>query len=563
MILFSNSSNKNNPMKFTTEGESVVKEFFNTKNKEEIILRIDDKVNKLTTELTETIGTEYSMLVDACEVLDTLWDKINELKIVNTETEKMAHNLLVGLKENKELESDLEQAFERICIVQKELLRLEKILELKKETENDLIKLKTSRKKEYVEIDDNIYFRIVNSIIKMEGQVAFYEKYYFFGVLVEEINNIKDMFEEVITQNIKEFLELDWVSIGREVKVSKDFRIFDEIKAEEKKICNRKVQDTIYSFKKFSYMIPKIVATINSHRKKVFDTLDDQCKPNDEVKKTNNENKKKSDDKKKKTNENQGKDDEKQEKNDDDLLCFYIGNMLLSDLLSRNFQSIEPFYDLMFVALPKLKGCSNELVAKVRIIAEKLKISSIELDRAIEMLIYNHFESVFKPVIFVTLTKEEIAERIEKSLEFLETINNYENEFDEILAKRIDNSFIYMLNNTPFENFFTRVEEAKEMFTLIHNKNEVFQEYPFEFVEEMQNSIMKLAERKVAELQKFSTNGSAKEIVKKILSLKETECVDLKKQILQLIVDGAEKIFKGKSSDDKILFVDTAHRNLN
>ncbi|KAM0681003.1 hypothetical protein GINT2_000786 [Glugoides intestinalis] len=539
-------------MKFTTEGESVIKEFFNAKNKEEIILRIDDKVNTLTSELKEIIGTEYSALVDACEVLDTLWDKINELKIVNTETEKMAHSILVGLKESKGVESDLEQAFERICAVQKELIRLEKLLELKKETENDLKRLKIGRKKEYVEVDENMYFRIVSNVIKMEGQVTFYEKYYFFGVLVEEINNIKDEFEEIITDNINEFLELDWVSIGREVKVSKGFKIFDEIKAEEKKICTKKVQDTIYSFKKFSYMIPKIVKTINNYRKKIFDTLGEESKPDDKGKAGE---RKKGDESKKPGERKNG---------DEDLLCFYIGNMLLSDLLSRNFKSIESFYDIIFIGLSKIQGCSNELVAKVRIIAEKLKISSIELDRAIEMLIYNHFETGFKPAVFMTLTKEEITERIQKSLEFLETINSYENEFDEILAKRIDNSFIYMLNNTPFENFFTRVEETKEIFSsLIHNKNELFQKYPFAFIEEMQNSILKLAERKVEEIRIFSVKGTTKEIVKKILHLKETKCIELKKQILLLIVNGAEEIFEGKSSDDKILFIDTAQRNLN
>ncbi|ELA41395.1 uncharacterized protein VICG_01636 [Vittaforma corneae ATCC 50505] len=114
-------------MRFSTENESLLKSFFTSKDKEKVVAIANKRLEAKTNKLLEAMGSEYSTLVDACDILDILWDKVNDLKIINTEVSRLASSLLISVNENKRQEKELAQCHDRISVVQGELLNLEKV----------------------------------------------------------------------------------------------------------------------------------------------------------------------------------------------------------------------------------------------------------------------------------------------------------------------------------------------------------------------------------------------------------------------------------------------------
>lgn len=519
-------------MRFSTESENLLKSFFTSKDREQVISIVDKRLEEMTDRLHQAIGSEYSTLVDACDILDILWDKVNELKIMSAEVSRLANNLLTSINESKEQEKELAQCYDRISMVQKELLKLERFIEQKDEVTKLLETLNTNNNEQSTSNDrtESEYFKIVRDIAQMESQIDLFKNYYFYGIFLEEIGKIKESFELILKKNMKKFLNQDWNEIGKELEITRRFKIFDEIGNKKHNICNEQTRETIYCIRQLKCAIPIIELLVTEERTKMFEETEKQgqCDPEEA----------------------------------DKVVCFYIGNILLSYILSDFLPNVEPFYSHMFVNLSKYSKCKTNLISKLRMLAEKLGVSNSDLDHSIETIVYSYFEDEFNPKTLLKLSNDDISQRIFKGYDFLKSINSYENEFDEVFLKKIDNALLFVLNSTPFEHFFTRLDDVQNIISKLKSKDEHFNDYSFECIDEIQRSVWRLSERQVDDIKAFAKENDNESIVKKIIALRDVKSKDFKVKFVQILTDKVDGTFENKSPEDKALFLDTARRNL-
>lgn len=518
-------------MQFNAENENTIKEFFNSNQKLQFLKEVEEKVRKINTELNAAVGTEYSVLVDACESLDALQEKIIELKSINVEAEKLAEKIVQVVKETKEQEEELEQRYQKMSEVQKELNKIENFILMKVKIEEDL---KVIEDEKYV---DELYFRITKNIKEMEDGITLFRKYYFFGIISENLNAIKVDFDNVLQKNVKEFLDLDWTAVGKGIKVYKEFKLFDEINAEECKVCTKKLADTLYSIRALDYTQQTMIEFVDSYRKGLFENQEGFL--NAEI-----------------------TEEATRKAREEGLLCFYIGNVLLSNFLLKKLSKIETFYDRIFSNLLRLKYCNMELLRKMRIMFEKMQVSSPDLDIAVEMLVHNHFENEFKDFKTMKVEKAELLKKIDESFEFLALMNSYDQEFDEIFAKKLDDSIVQILESESTDNFFEKLEEIKEIVEKIKDENDFFKDYTFTCATDIEKSIRRVVREKINELKRQGIDADTEVVVKKILSFKEMENKEFRKEFTETLKKEVDDVFKGRPEDDKTLFIDTAERNL-
>ncbi|ELA41394.1 uncharacterized protein VICG_01635 [Vittaforma corneae ATCC 50505] len=374
------------------------------------------------------------------------------------------------------------------------------------------------------------YFKIVRDITQMEKQIDLFKHYYFYGIFLDEVNKIKENFGLVLKENMRKFLNQNWGEIGKELEISGRFKVFDEIRNKKHDICNEHIKETMYCIKQLEYTVSLIELLIVEERTRMFKEIEKQTQCSQEEA--------------------------------DQIVCFYIGNILLSHILSDAFPNVETFYSQMFLNLSRYSICQINLISKLRILTEKLGIFNSDLDHSIETIVYNYFGSEFDPKALFKLSEEDISLKIFKCYDFLKSINSYENEFDEVFLKKIDNSLLFILNSTPFEQFFTRLEDVKNIISKLRLKDEHFNDYSFECIDEIQKSIWKLSEGQANDLQAFAKHNNAEDVVKKILALKEVKNKDFKEKFVQVLADKVDEIFENRSQEDKALFLDTARRNL-
>lgn len=508
-------------MKFSTTNENLLKNFFQTKDKEKIILNVEEKQKECIDKLEKAIGTEYSSLVDACNVLDNLWDKVNDIKILNVEISKIANNLIEDIKENNNQENELKQCYDRILATQKELIKIENFVNLKEESNKLIQEIKDLNE------EREAYFKITQNILQMENEIKLFKKYYFYGSFLNELNKIKDSFEEILKSNIKQFLGQDWMIIGQNIEINRNFSIFDKIKEETNNICNKKTLKTLYCLKRLEYARLLIEEIILEERKSMFSRVEGH-----------------------------------KLETSDKIINFYIGNILLSHILVKIFKGIENFYTHIFKKISDLKIKDINNISKLRLITNKLGISNTLLDQSIETVVYSYFQNEYSCVEISKLEDKEILKRINDGYSFLKGIDSYENEFDEIFLKKLDDSFIFMMNNTSFDTFFLRLENIKKYISELKSKEDHFKNFRFESVSEMKRSILKVVEKQLIDLKKFSEENSTEEVVKKIISYKNIKNEEYRKFFIEKLEQKIDQIFEKRSKEDKMLFIDTAKRNL-
>lgn len=522
-------------MKFSAENEDLLKRFFTaTENREKMAYETRERAHTLTNELVGAVESEYSTLMDACGVLEDLWERTTKLKEVNESTSKLAKGLLKDAIDNMKQEKELIRCNERITNIQKELSRIEEYVRHKNEADKLLRFIETDTSGENggsTEENDggprNSWFHFTKALVKMDEIVGLFKKYYFFGLFFEELAKIKQKITNIAIKNIERFLNQNWALLGKRIEVSRDFKIFDDLKVRKKDVYDELTYETFYCIKKFPYMQPVIKKVITAKRCKMFE------------------------------------DATKLYKNDPDTaVCFYIGNIFLSYLLSEIFPSIDTFYPLMFTGLRSLPSYKIELISKLRLVVEKLKISTVELDSTVENIVYKYFERELESKKLVKLSNKEIIEKVLQSHGFLQAINSYDGEFDEIFLRNLDDALIYAIENAPFDHFFERMDGIEDIITKLRDKDPYIKDYSFECLRDGKRQISKIAEKQVNELQEFGLKNTTENIVKKIISYKEIKNRDFKSKFVEILKAKIDKIFEGKTKEDKALFLDTAKRNL-
>jgi len=524
-------------MKFSSENEDLLKKFFaEDKNRDVMLLTTRERVENLKSELFRAVESEYSTLMDACGVLDELWDQMENLKKANEDTSKLSKELLKDIVSNRRQGAELVQCNERIGVIQRELGKIEeyvrnrqdavRLMDLIEAAEQSETSGSTDDEENISPQKQNRYFNLTQAIMKMDETIGLFKKYYFFGSFYDELRKIKERLETIIRGDIERFLNQNWAALGKRIEITNEFRIFEDVKARRRDICDERTYETIYCIRRLEYMEPMIRELIRAKRTEMLALAHKHCTTNP-----------------------------------DNTVCFYIGNILLSHFLAEIFPSLDTFYTQIFASMQSLESCEIGLVSKLRLVAEKLRVSSVELDSTVESIVYKYFERELGYKALFKLTNKEILEKVLKGHTFLTSINSYESEFDGIFLRSVDNAFVHILNELPDE-LFDRISCIEGVIEKLKSRDPHFKDYTFECMETTRTSVNKMAEKEVGDLKAFAENNSTEEVVKKIISYKEIKNKDFRSKFVEILKEKANKVFEGKSKEDKVLFIDAAKRNM-
>lgn len=504
-------------MRFSTHSNNTFKEFFKSNEKDKIIADISREKEMIRSEIKDFINNSYSAPVDACDSLDLLTEKIDNLKMINNEVERVSKELISDLNENKEQESDLKQCLDRISILQKEIIKISRFLDILVETEN------------FISKNTSNSFVISKNMEFLDETLKGFQNYFFFISFRDRIENIKEKLKEHIENTIDEFLNQDWTEIGRNLTVDESFQFFDDIREQESMLNPTKILDSIY----YSKIFPKYIENmIDNKRKSIFQKV--ESKKNEEI------------------------------------IHFYIGNIFLSGFLQK-FVQIESFFSHIFTKIPEMSSVDINACGKLKKLVNKIGIMSEDLNYAIMTIVYVYFDENFRSVDLNKLSETEIIKKIEGAISDLKSVNSYENEFDEIFLKKMDDSLIYILNNSDENVFFKKLNEVKNILSKLKTGENSTSlkagenstslktgDYPFEVKYEIERSISRIANKKLEGLK----NLSAEEVVKRIVEWKNVDSTDFKSEIIKIIEERSKELFSNYNDDERILFIDTARRNL-
>lgn len=485
-------------MRFSTHSNNIFKEFFKSNVKEKIIENIKKEKEMITSEIKDFINDSYSAPVEACDSLDILVEKINNLKMINNEVERVSNELMLDLNENKEQERDLKQCLDRISIIQKEIITISKFLDVLTEVETTIDTGRSS-------------FLIAKDLTFLDETLKSLQKYFFYISFRDRVETIKEKLKKYIETTIDEFLNKNWTEVGRKLSITDDFKLFDEIQEQESMLNPAKMLDVIY----YSKIFPGYVeSTIDGKRKSMF------------------RNAKK-----------------------DEIVYFYIGNVFLSGFLQKYVQ-IETFYSQIFTEISEMRSVNINACVKLKKLINRMGIMSEDLNHAIGTAVYVYFEEYFKPADLNKLSGSEIIKKIEEGATSLAKMNSYENEFDEIFLKKIDDSLVYILNSSDENVFFRRLEDTKNI--LLKLESLKLGDYPFEVKHEIERSIFKMANKSVESLNQLDP----KDVVEKIIGWKKVDSVEFKEAVIKILEDRSNELFSEFTEDERVLFIDTAKRNL-
>lgn len=485
-------------MRFSTHSNNIFKEFFKSNVKEKIIENIKKEKEMITSEIKDFINDSYSAPVEACDSLDILVEKINNLKMINNEVERVSNELMLDLNENKEQERDLKQCLDRISIIQKEIITISKFLDVLTEVETTIDTGRSS-------------FLIAKDLTFLDETLKSLQKYFFYISFRDRVETIKEKLKKYIETTIDEFLNKNWTEVGRKLSITDDFKLFDEIQEQESMLNPAKMLDVIYYSKIFPGYIE---STIDGKRKSMF------------------RNAKK-----------------------DEIVYFYIGNVFLSGFLQKYVQ-IETFYSQIFTEISEMRSVNINACVKLKKLINRMGIMSEDLNHAIGTAVYVYFEEYFKPADLNKLSGSEIIKKIEEGATSLAKMNSYENEFDEIFLKKIDDSLVYILNSSDENVFFRRLEDTKNI--LLKLESLKLGDYPFEVKHEIERSIFKMANKSVESLNQLDP----KDVVEKIIGWKKVDSVEFKEAVIKILEDRSNELFSEFTEDERVLFIDTAKRNL-
>lgn len=677
------------PMKFSSLGERVLKEYFSSHNKTEMVSDLDDKIAKMEEGIMNFLKSDYSQLIDECSYLEDLKEKMNDIRLVNTDVSRIANGLSISVKYTAKDESELDKYADRIAICQREMKTIEKFLELMLDVEKLIEKLKSVNENNVKNIEVNcksnvnklnsdsrsnssnfngtsqgqgsirdsrssamdqetsqdprsstmdqesirnprsssfnqgrhtesnpsdsashsnaqdqertaesqmdigsqssinslsntvsrlsisnqtseqlasansvlsrsnnskivseqsisfenvatssIHFKITTDLVKMNSLIGSFAKFYFQTGFKNNLENIRNNYKNIVFKDIERLISMNWCAIGANLNIEKSFSICDSI------TNNEFIPDfaitSLFSIKLIG-LEKEATDFINKVRKVSFDIKRSQFwRAMQEVNSDQNKNALNS---------------------TDDLVYFYIGFMLLSNLVSKHFKKCLTFHCEIFSDLSNLKTCSPSAISKLRKLAQRLSISNAMLDSSIENLVFNYVDSSFKHPDILKYNNEKILQNIKKCINFVNEINQYSGEFNELLTRKIDDSFIFILNNSPIDVYFDRVTEINN-FNIELKKNEIFKNAKFDNLKELDRSLMKVAEKEVEDLALFSSKKTTEEIVKRIIEIGSKGTAGFRNKFVEIFESKAPQMYSTRSKEDRAVILDSARRNL-
>lgn len=397
-----------------------------------------------------------------------------------------------------------------------------------------------------------LYYKITKKLANMRHLIESISKFFFYNSFKKSFEEVNDKFKSILFSNIEELLLLDWCSIGHSIKLSKNISLFDEINSFE--FLPKKHRISIFCIQEIG-LENKAVDFIDKVRKSNFNKIRNNkwALINPELGDKNNS--------KVLENLDQGRNPGDLLALFDDLLNFCSGTIVLSYILSTKLPAIYTFYNEILEDLPKITIFSATSLSRLRLLVKKLNINSYSFDSIIENLVFNYINSLFKHPDILKYDKDKIFRNIQDCIDFINEINMFKGEFDELFIRKLDNSFIFLLNNSPIDSFFARVEEMNEFQSILGN-NEIFKNCRFDYLDEIGRSMEKLAEKEVEEISIFSTKNTTEEVVKRLIRINHIPSQDFKNKFVSIFEQKISKIYSNRSKEDQVLILDTAKRNL-
>ena len=389
--------------------------------------------------------------------------------------------------------------------------------------------------------DSVTHYRIAMKLIKMEQLTETISRFFFYNSFKKAYEELKGKFKEILFSDIEELIILDWCSVGQSITLSKNISLFDEINSIS--LLPKKNRISIFCILEMG-LAPDATVYIDKIRRSAFNKF-----RNEKWAKISSNSKNITD------RDSNPSEEINSGSQFDDLLNFYSGAVVLSYILSTKLPSIHNFHSEILEDLPKINNCSVLSIARFRLLLKKLNVNSYSFDSIIENLVFNYINSLFKHPDILKYDKIRIFQNIKKAIHLLRKLTFMMGNFDDIFIHRFDYSFIFILNNSPTQTFFRRVDEINEFSTTLAN-NEIFKNFKFDYLNEINRSMDKLAEREVEEISVFSNQNSTEEVVKRLIKINQTPSQEFKNKFVAIFEKRASEMYANRSKEDQALILD-------
>lgn len=523
-------------MKFSYNGDSLLKRVLKAESKEDEIRQLSLSITKLENGLKKSFSSQYSEMIADCSSLDELRETIMQVQAANMKMRSAMEEIQMekGIAQ-KEMAS-LETALERIQIVQREISSVEEFLSKSFEAQSCL----SSPSLDKIE---GIY-SLVRNVVDIQKSIQGFRKYYFHLSFETILENLRLRLKRLVFGAVDRFLQSDFAKVGRDFRICKEFRIFDEFKCIRRELLSLEFRDALFCAK-YLGLTEEVVDYMNARRSRALRAHGIDV-PDHGVPSAG-------------TDVPEDNLTDQSDIDGDRTVQFCIGNVLASFVLSLKLPQINTFYEDIFNGL---KSCTVEnvlYVTRLRGVASGLKIQSSALDDIVESAVFQHFDRQFADTAF----EADVEAFIVDGIDFLDEANEFANEFDEMLVRRIDDALIDYMNRGTFKDMFERQSIAERIMGLTRAKRPFFKSYSFAAEREIEMASSRQLERMVREFKEFlDEERSMEQIVERVISLKEIPSAEFRRKLAERLTGKAEDLIPNRSKDDTSLFVDIVRRNL-
>lgn len=531
-------------MKFSLSGDSLLKRALSAQDKECEIRKLALSITKLENGLKESFSSQYSRMISDCSSLDELRETIMQIQVANTKMKNTMQELQMEKSIARSEMGSLETSLERIDIVQRELSSVEEFLSKSFEAESSLSSAALSK-------IENVYL-LVRNIVDVQKSIQGFKKYYFHLNFEAILEKLRSRLKKLVFEAVDRFLQRDFAKVGSELKISKEFQIFDDFKRVRKEILNQELRDALYCAK-YLDLTEEVVEHINSERSKTLKAygIELVLDSHEEVSHTGSADAP--------NDEERASPEHARARSGDEAVQFCIGNVLVSFILSFRLPQVRTFYEDIFNGLKSCKVENALHLSKLRRVAKKLSIQSSTLDSMVEDVVFRYFDRELGDDTF----ESDVKALVTDSIRFLDETNEFPNEFDEILVRKVDDVLTDYLNRATFENMFERQDTSRRIMEFCKSKRSLFRCHSFAAEQEIEMTNSRQLEKKIEEFREFLDKGKdMRQIAEQIISFKSVPSAVFRKDLANKLIEKAEDLIPNRSEDDKALFVDTVRRNL-
>lgn len=480
---------------------------------------LKEKLNEITLSCQKSeevlkmkFGSEYSSLVIACSTLKELLTKVNEIKddyfsfIEISKNNKNEHEkILQQVKTN-------ETALERLNILQNDTFGLREFIT------NIMYSFSCN-----IEI-----YNKISNLSAAKNLLISFKNFKFYP----ELLNLYFLSENTTKTYLFNITEKFLNKTFKNTKLELGNKLFDGLKSTKNDLLKNEMYEVIYSFKKLD-QVKELCDFINETRERLLKEVKIEPQKN-------------------KSPYSLNKEFNSSEINDP-TLEIYISNILISHCLVSEIP-VKTFYDEIFFWIMKLENNFPNDIIKLLLVVSSLEINSQTFEDYLEMAIYNCFDIRFKNSDF----PDEVLAFILNSFGFLDLLNEYPNEHDDILFHKIDDSLILYLNSADSNNIFEKEENIN---TIINKLQERRSDVKLEVQEKMESKNNEMLNMMVQEFYFVLKNSKkTKEVVTKILTYKSISNNDFKKQLKTEMNKKIDEMSKKWDEDDRILMKNTLSR---